>query len=140
MALGMALGAERWRYRALLAFLEDTHDVPFSDGKIFFDEHDNFMMANRRAHSLLPCLQAGATAPCTLGGFLDYMFDNAIDAGETVMAGAIFPARGARSNDVAGFREIILSTENRLCLAEVLKTGQDRTVIVLSDAGHFRRI
>jgi two-component system cell cycle sensor histidine kinase/response regulator CckA len=112
------------------ASFEDSINV-FQYGEVFFDECEHFVMANEKARLIFPFFKAGETPPKSLSVFLNYMYDHAVEGNEDSILNTL--NRTVKNADALGFREIILSAENCLCLAEVLKTQGGRTVLVVSD-------
>lgn len=133
--LGAAFLVEFLRCRKMKGFLKDSIDA-LHDGKILFDERENFVLANEKAKILLPFLKEAATTPRKLSGFLDYMYDNALEGDDDSITNML--GRAARKSERVGFREIILSGDSRLCLVEVLKTKCGRTVLVVSDVSEMK--
>jgi two-component system cell cycle sensor histidine kinase/response regulator CckA len=131
----IALYREYQNSRRLEAFFKDSLDA-MSGGKILFDEHEQFVMANSRACALLPFLQSKLTTPPTLSGFLDFMYDNAVESDEHSITSVL--GRAARQSGT-GFREIVVLPDQRLCLVEILKTAFNRTFLILNDVSESKR-
>ena len=132
----VALSIAFWReitLKRLHATIEDVLNVP-GRGLILFDKNKKFMKANEEAQSFVSKIisysRGSAQAGLTLEDLLNYTFDHAVEADESLkLAISKFPKQRTGES----FREIIKCDEHNLCLIDASKSARGRYVINLYD-------
>jgi PAS domain S-box-containing protein len=124
----------------LSSITEDVFNT-LGRGVILFDEQGQFMQANDAAREFIslmgePGHESKSSSPPNLGAFLNYMFDHAVEADESLRS-----ALGKFSNQggAEGFREVISWGGENLCLVESVRTASGRSVITLNDLSAVKR-
>ena len=130
---------EKRRATADLKLLELASDAA-GNGLVFFDKKGQFVYANTRAESFMPDLLVreghdNAEGKAALSDFLDYFYDHAVEYDESL---ANTLGRSAEGRERFGFREVIKTNDDRLCLVEAEKTSRGDTVLILTDFGDIK--
>ncbi len=138
IVLAFAAAASLWKQKKDQAVLNrmfhDSINTP-GHGLIFFDEQENFKLANQQAHKFLPFLQERSN-PGELKEFLNYFFDLSVDVDESL---ANTLEKSAHKIGQHGFREVIKTETGRLCMIEAQKTHNNHTVLILVDVSEVRQ-
>ncbi|GJL85069.1 MAG: hypothetical protein DHS20C02_08440 [Micavibrio sp.] len=115
--------------------LEDSINTP-AHGLVFFDEKGRFHKANVQAHKYVPFLENKNSSDLCFDGFLNYLYDHAMDCDESLEK-AIEGTAGKMTSQ--GFREVIEWGEGNICLAEVQKTKDKSAIVVLNDISDLKK-
>ncbi|MAF98094.1 MAG: hypothetical protein CMH26_05605 [Micavibrio sp.] len=106
-------------------------------GLVFFDERDRYVFSNERVYEILPIFASQLGRLKDLGGFVDYLFDHAVDEDESIRNTL---REISMINDERGdFREVIHGQGGHFYLAEVRKLPNQGTAVVLSDISKLKQ-
>ena len=128
---------ERQKSQGYVAALEEATNF-MGHGLVFFDENSRFNSANEKAFEFLPDFldPKGGNEDIELTTLLDYFFDHAVEYDESLMNALERPVVGASSE---GFREVIMTANEKLCLVEAQKIkglGTNILLINVDDIKH----
>ncbi len=115
--------------------LADSIDTP-AHGLVFFDEKGRFCKANDKAYKYIPFLVEKNRKSLTYDGFLNYLFDHAMDCDESLEKAI---DSNAAKVSTQGFREVIEWGDGNICLAEVQKTKDKCSIVILSDISNLKK-
>ena len=129
----------RCKTRNYTSALEKAADF-IGNGLVFFGVDDRLVLANVQAHEFLPDLLENkgkrlSGEPLNLQDFLIYFYDMAVECDESLINTL---GRSAMTNTDIGFREVIMTAGNRLCLVEVQKIPHVGTNLILIDVGDLK--
>ena len=130
---------ERRKAKSYTEALEQASDFT-GNGLIFFDRKDRLISANAHAYEFLPDLEHfNEVVPkrhgVTLQDVLNYFYDHAVECDQGLLNTLDRSAGKLRS---IGFREVIMTPNNRLCLIEAQKISNVGTNVILVDVGESK--
>ncbi len=138
IVIAFRLWLDKRRHAVFTALMEDVFNAP-GRGIILYDHNDNLVRANDEAYQFISTLSDDPSAhdisfvsgmPSTMKGFLDYMFDHAVDVDQS-LKNALDKLSQQRSGQ--GFREVIAWGDDQLCLVEASSTSAGRQLVALYD-------
>ncbi|MCB9982289.1 MAG: response regulator [Rhodospirillales bacterium] len=129
----------RCKIKTYASALEHASDF-IGNGLMFFDETGRLVSVNTPARGFLPDMLnsdcCGIDRYClTLQDVLGHFYDMAVDCDQSLINAL---GRSTRNNDNIGFREVIMASEDRLCLVEAQTVEGVGTNLILIDVGDLR--
>lgn len=119
-----------WRRKQKLACtVLDNVFSAMGYGIVYFDRMGKFKIANAHAYGTLP-IDAVLAKGKSITHFLDYLYDHAIEGGESTKR-VIGRALGGYQMQRISFREIIRAADGHLCLVMTQETPLSSTILVL---------